>query len=122
MPQTKASGKAEASSPEETAAVAVPKSGSGKVQKQQMEQKPYHLEVQTAIEEIPLPFTATVNVTLAILRKAPANSLMEVKPVGTLPLGTSVTITALHAGSARLKNGLWIRAEFLTPDFTKDAP
>ena len=74
------------------------------------------------IEEIPLPFTATVNVALAVLRTAPDSPLMEVRPVGTLPLGTPVTITAIHAGSAQLRNGLWIKAEFLTPDSAKNDP
>ena len=74
------------------------------------------------IEEIPLPFTATVNVALAILRMAPDSPLMEVRPVGTLPLGTPVTITAIHEGCARLRNGLWIKADFLTPDSAKDTP
>lgn len=74
------------------------------------------------IEEIPLPFTATVNVALAVLRTAPDSPLMEVRPVGTLPLGTPVTITAIHAGSAQLRNGLWIKAEFLTPDSAKNTP
>lgn len=74
------------------------------------------------IKEIPLPFTATVNVALAVLRTAPDSPLMEVRPVGTLPLGTSVTITAIHAGSAQLRNGLWIKAEFLTPDSAKNDP
>lgn len=74
------------------------------------------------IEEIPLPFTATVNVALAVLRTAPDSPLMEVRPVGTLSLGTPVTITAIHAGSAQLRNGLWIKAEFLTPDSAKNTP
>lgn len=71
-------------------------------------------------EKIPLPFTATVNVALAVLRTAPDSPLMDVRPVGTLPLGTPVTITAIHAGSAQLRNGLWIKTEFLTPNSAKN--
>lgn len=74
------------------------------------------------IKEIPLPFTATVNVALAVLRTAPDSPLMEVRPVGTLSLETPVTVTAIHAESARLRNGLWIKAEFLTPDSAKNTP
>lgn len=86
-----------------------------KAQEQQLKQEP-------RIEEIPLPFNAVVNVALAVLRKAPNSPLMDIRPVGTLPLGTPVTITALHAGCAQLRNGLWIKAEFLTPNSAKDTP
>ncbi len=67
-------------------------------------------------EEAPsFPFKATVCVALAVLRREipPATADM-LKPVATLPQGTTVTITALRDGFARLRNGLWISASHIT--------
>lgn len=122
MAQNKKTSKAEASIPEPPIVTTTPESTPDVDTELEYEknQKP---EVDAScIEDIPLPFTATVNVALAVLRKVPDSPLMDVRPVGTLPLGTPVTITALHAGSAQLKNGLWIKTEFLTPNPARDTP
>lgn len=70
----------------------------------------------THAEKAPsFPFQATVCVTLAILRRdiPPATAEM-LRPVATLPQGTTVTITAIQDGYARLRNGLWISASHIT--------
>lgn len=70
----------------------------------------------TPAEKAPsFPFKATVCVELAILRRdiPPATAEM-LNPVATLPQGTTVTITAIQDGYARLRNGLWISAAHIT--------
>lgn len=128
MARGKKTEKAEPLAPEELAAITIPENigtdqpeeaPSSDPEKDQ-DQKPE--PEAPRIEELPLPFAATVNVALAVLRTAPDSALLEVRPVGTLPMGTPVTVTAIHAGSARIKNGLWIKVEFLTPDSAKNTP
>lgn len=136
MARGKKTAKAETPSPEESVLTAIPEVSDTEPPEDTPSSAPDAAEEPEAakeqerqsgaeaprIEEIPLPFTARINVALAVLRTAPDSPLMEVRPVGTLPLGTPVTITAIHEGSARLKNGLWIKADFLTPDSAKDTP
>ena len=122
MARGKKNAKAETPSPEESVLTATPEVSNTEPQGDTPSSAPDAAEEPEAprIEEIPLPFTARINVALAVLRMAPDSPLMEVRPVGTLPLGTPVTITAIHEGCARLRNGLWIKADFLTPDSAKD--
>ena len=124
MARGKKNAKAETPSPEESVLTATPEVSNTEPQGDTHSSAPDAAEEPEAprIEEIPLPFTARINVALAVLRMAPDSPLMEVRPVGTLPLGTPVTITAIHEGCARLRNGLWIKADFLTPDSATDTP
>ncbi|MDO4315121.1 MAG: hypothetical protein Q4C45_05035 [Oscillospiraceae bacterium] len=59
----------------------------------------------------PLPYTATVNVSLAVLRRGPDMG----KPIGTLKKGTVVKVADRQGNAAQLTNGLWVREDFLTP-------
>ena len=67
---------------------------------------------KTADGKTALPYTATVNVSLAVLRRGPDMG----KPIGTLKKGTPVTVADRQGHAAQLTNGLWIREAFLTPD------
>lgn len=65
-------------------------------------------------EDGSFPYTATVNVALAVVRKAVGPGTAEqLKPVGTIKQGTKVTIVGHSGGYARLANGLWIGESFL---------
>lgn len=79
------------------------------------EPEPIPEEPAPAEEAPSFPFQATVCVALAVLRRdiPPATAEM-LRPVATLPQGTTVTITAIQDGYARLRNGLWISASHIT--------
>ena len=64
--------------------------------------------------EMPLPYKATVNVALAVVRKAVGlGTADQLKPVGTLKQGAAVTVIHRKDGYAQLVNGLWIDEAFL---------
>ncbi len=62
--------------------------------------------------KMPLPYTATVNASLAILRRGPDTG----KPIGTLKKGTAVKVTNRQGNAAQLSNGLWVLEDLLTPE------
>ena len=66
------------------------------------------------ITERPLPFRATVAAPVAILRRAVIGTADMLKPVATLDKGATVTVVAFEGSSARLANGLYIKASLLT--------
>ena len=70
-------------------------------------------EPKSPTADTPLPFEATVCVSLAVVRKAPATALMASKPVASLKQGTKVTVTAIHDGSGRMAHGLWGLLDYL---------
>lgn len=68
----------------------------------------------TPPEERPLPYKGTVNVALAIVRKAVGlGTADQLKPVGTIKRGTVVTVVNRFENYAQLANGLWIDESFL---------
>lgn len=66
------------------------------------------------ITERPLPFRATVAAPVAILRRSVIGTADMLKPVATLDKGATVTVVAFEGSSARLANGLYIKASLLT--------
>lgn len=66
------------------------------------------------ITERPLPFRATVAAPVAILHRAVIGTADMLKPVATLDKGATVTVVAFEGNSARLANGLYIKASLLT--------
>ncbi len=64
--------------------------------------------------ERPLPYRATVAVSIAVLHKAVGIGTADMlKPVGSLRQGAVVTVTDRSGPFARLKNGLWMKEAFL---------
>ncbi len=64
--------------------------------------------------ERPLPYRATVAVSIAVLHKAVGIGTADMlKPVGSLRQGAAVTVTDRSGPFARLKNGLWMKEAFL---------
>lgn len=62
----------------------------------------------------PLPYRATVAVSLAVLHKAVGVGTADMfKAVGTLRQGAAVTVTGRKGTYAQLRNGLYILEAFL---------
>ena len=78
------------------------------------EQPPEQPPEPVPITERPLPFRATVAAPVAILRRAVIGTADMLKPVATLDKGATVTVVAFEGNSARLANGLYIKASLLT--------
>lgn len=72
-------------------------------------------EPQPLTTDTPLPCTATVAASLAILRRTTGpGTAKQLKPVATLKQGTQVTVRAVIGEDAQLANGLWTKAAFLS--------
>jgi len=66
------------------------------------------------VGERPLPYRATVAVSVGVLHKAVGIGTADMlKPVGSLRQGAEVTVTGRSGPYAQIKNGLWIKEAFL---------